>query len=1190
VTPLVSARTLGLADLFTAVPPGRLLAGPRAHALATAAGTGSLVAGDLDLTRWRGDRVEDSDGVFFYVRDLDGGAVWSAGYQPTRCRPTHYTVRMGEGCVEITREDEGIETVLETVVAPDAAAALYRVRLTNHSDRPRRLDVTSYAEVVLAPRAFDLGHPGFAKLFVETERVTGRPALLARRRPRGADEEPRWLYHTLAGGDAVTHETDRARFLGRGRGVAAPAMLDAGAVLDGTTGCVLDPVVVLRAEAALAPGESRTFVFTLGAADTRDEALAAVDRFSRCDDGAFDAADRYERTLREGLGLSEEETEVLHDDAVRRLYTRTGEDADDRVLFFWEAMGLPRWAREVSVAPSTNDASFDAPGDPVALPASGALVVANGEKEEELLFWNGYGGFSADGTEYVLRLLPGPDGRPQLPPLPWTNVAANERAGFVASERGTFHTWAGNSRVNRLTPWSNDPVSDPHGEALYVRDEETGRFWSPTPGPVPAPAPYEVRHGYGATRYRIDWDGLALDTVVFVPTEDPLKLVRVRVTNHSDRSRTLALYSYARLVLGALAEEEGPTTETSAEGGIVRAQNAASERFPEAVAFAAAVAPQGMEATADRAAFLGPQGSPEAPRILLHGGPLAPAAGPGYDGAAVLRAPLTIAPGATEEVTFLLGQGADAAETDQLLTHYSTPEGVEEALEGVKRFWAETLGAVQVKTPVPELDVLANGWLLYQNLACRMRGRSAFYQSGGAYGFRDQLQDALSLVYTRPDLTRRQIVLHAGHQFVEGDVLHWWHPPDDGGIRTRFADDLLWLPLAASFYVGATGDRSVLDEEAPFLTARELEDGEDEVFLYARPSGQTGSVYVHCCRALDRSLKVGLHGLPLMGTGDWNDGMNRVGREGRGESVWMGFFLSSILTDFIPLCEARGEHDRAAGYRAFQKELDEALNREGSGWDGRWYRRAYYDDGAVLGSAESDECQIDAIAQAWAVLSGVAPPEKATQALDALEERLVDEEAGIIRLLTPAFDTTPHDPGYIKGYVPGVRENGGQYTHAALWAVRALAAAGRRERAAPLLAMLSPVRHTRTPEAVARYRAEPYVVAADVYGVAPHVGRGGWTWYTGSAGWMYRVFLESVLGLTLEGGTALVLRPVIPAEWPGFSIQYRTPTGTYTVAVTNGPGGHVSAATLDGAALEVEGSAVRVPLTPGDHHVTVSLG
>jgi cyclic beta-1,2-glucan synthetase len=510
---------------------------------------------------------------------------------------------------------------------------------------------------------------------------------------------------------------------------------------------------------------------------------------------------------------------------------------------------------------------------------------------------------------------------------------------------------------------------------------------------------------------------------------------------------------------------------------------------------------------------------------------------------------------------------------------------IDDAFSAVTSFWQELLSAVHVQTPEPALDVLLNGWLAYQNLACRMWARSAFYQSGGAFGFRDQLQDAAALLYLDQQITRNQILLHAAHQFVEGDVLHWWHPPTSKGIRTRFSDDLLWLPYITLFYIARTGDAALLDENARFLTADLLDADDDEIFVLPADTGAHGSIYEHCCRALDRSLTSGAHGLPLMGVGDWNDGMNRVGREGRGESVWLGFFLFDILHDFIPICEARGDVPRADRYRAYLDDLAIALNE--SGWDGAWYRRAYYDNGAPLGSRHSDECRIDALAQAWAVISRAAPAERAESALSEMRRHLINEQDGIIRLLAPPFDRTPHDPGYIKGYVPGVRENGGQYTHAALWAVRAIAEMGDRENAVRLLTMLTPVRHTSDRQRVMTYQSEPYVIAADVYGVAPHVGRAGWTWYTGSAGWMYRVLLESILGINVDRGEALRLCPCVPSDWPGFTVSLRLADDT--TYVLNVQQSDQPSRTSLGA---VAGSEIVIPIVRdgGRHNVDIVLG
>jgi N,N'-diacetylchitobiose phosphorylase len=1185
---LSATTSITLDDLFAPVPPARLLAGATAHTLVTAAGTGFVAAGPLTLTRWRGDATEDIDGFFLYLRDLESGAVWSAGFQPTAASPDRYAAHLREGSLCIEREDAGIVSELIVAVHPEMPVELRRLTLTNLSDRLRRLDVTSYAEVVIAPRAADLAHPAFSKLFVETERLAGRAALLARRRPRGADEPARWMFHALLNPDGmdVEHETDRARFIGRGCTLRSPAALGAETRLSGATGCVLDPVVSLRREVLLEPGESVALDFALGKLAEREVADTLLDRLALEADHVFASADALAAARREAAGLSEAEAAAHHRRAAARLYRIAPSDSE---LSAAAALGVGL------DSPIMAEASGRASAPPAEVPYAAGGPAPGGPVKHEVPP-NGFGAFSEDGSEYVILVVPGADGRPVLPPLPWTNVVANERIGFVASERGAWHTWAGNSREHRLTPWSNDPISDPHGEAMYVRDEEDGAFWSPAPGPALTSAAFEVRHGFGYTCYTLVNAGLEHELTVYVALEEPVRLARLRLRNTSGRARRLSVFSYARLVLGGMAEETAPHVNTMWDGSAVWARNPNSRAFPEAVAFGSAVGPEGasVSATADREAFLGRFGSPEAPRALRQPDSLAGEAGRGLDNCATLQVTLALDPGEEAEVVFLLGMGDNEIDARALCTRYAAPGMAADALRAVRAFWSDLLGAIRIETPVLALDVLTNGWLLYQALACRMWGRTAFYQSGGAYGFRDQLQDALAFLAIRPVIVRRQLLLHAAHQFVEGDVLHWWHPPLSEGIRTRFSDDLLWLPYAAAAYVQSTGDHAVLDEEVPFLRARQLEPGEDEAYLRPEPSGEAGSLYEHACRALDRSLTVGAHGLPLMGTGDWNDGMNRVGREGHGESVWLGFFLYAILRDFRPLCMQRGDTARAARYAAHAEHLRKALND--AGWDGHWYRRAYYDDGTPLGSAQSDECKIDAIAQAWAVLSGAAQLDRAALALDALDAHLVDEDARIIRLLTPPFEQTPHDPGYIKGYVPGVRENGGQYTHGALWAVRALAEAGRRERAAVLLAMLSPVAHTATHEDAERYLTEPYVVAADVYGVSPHTGRGGWTWYTGSAGWMHRVAVESICGLCVVDGESLALRPCIPDDWPGVSLRYRLPgeETVYEVIIDNP---HSCSETLlravvDGEPAEIRDGAARIPLVHDGrtHHVRIVLG
>ncbi len=1282
-------------------PRAQVLSNGTLTTVVTESGGGGTRFGGLALTRWAPDPVSDADGELIYLRDLDSGRFWSLGLQPAAGEPDEYALELEDGQVVLHRSDGDVRQTLEICVSPYYDAELRRLTLANGSAHARRLEITTYAELVLNSPAADAAHPAFSKLFVQTELAARSGAILARRRPRSPEDEPLWAVHLLrearghAGAPGLEVETDRMRFIGRGRRLAAPAALDPGVALSGSVGNVLDPVASLRRVMELRPGESARYVAVLAAASARDDAEVLARRYAAPLAGAeaFNHAAERARNLLADLripagwtrhipvltgellfggsqpGDAQATRDAAGEAALRELGVTAAAplalaDTAERglaaaaiaVAAYWRRQGLPvdllvladgdadaGVFRELARVPAPRGLGttvvvaaseltpavttfaraaarvrFDAAqaraaeAGPAPAPyvrpraappryrparpddaAAARPSNSSAEDAEPLGFFNGRGGFSEDGTEYVIRMEPGAAG-PALPPLPWTHLVANDETGFLASERGPGYTWSLNSRENRLTPWLNDPVCDPQADALYLRDEDSGLFWSPTPGPVPAPAAYEARWGFGRAQWRTRAFGLEQEVTAFVPRSGPPRIVRVRVTNRGDTPRRLSVFAYAQWVLGVLPHESRLLRATADPAlGAVFAINPANGAFADRVAFAAAVpplvgAPVGV--TADRHVFLGARGDVSDPAALWNEPFLDARAGRGGDPCAALQASLALAPGEMGECAFLLGEAASEAGARAAIERFSDPGTIEAELATACGFWTELTGRLRVQTPSPALDLMLNGWLTYQDLCCRIQARSAFYQSGGAFGFRDQLQDAAALVYLEPALTRHQIVLHAAHQFVEGDVLHWWQPPTGQGIRTRFSDDLLWLPYVAAHYLAVTGDVGVLDERVRFVAARRLGPGEDEAFLLPADSGESGTVYEHCCRAIDRSLTVGAHGLPLIGTGDWNDGMNRVGREGRGESVWLGFFLYGILEDFAAICESRSDFGRAERYRRYRAHLRAALNE--GGWDGGWYRRAYYDDGAPLGSAESDECRIDTIAQAWAVLSGAAPPERAAQALDALERSLVREDERLIALLTPPFDRTPHDPGYIKGYVPGVRENGGQYTHGALWGVRALAEAGRRERAAALLELLSPVSHSRTPEEVAVYQVEPYVVAADVYAVAPHVGRGGWTWYTGSAGWMLRVALESVLGLTIEGGRTLRLCPCIPAAWPGFAVTYRLPgaAATYDVRVTRGSGPTV--ATLDGKAAGVVDGAVVAPLLRDGraHELRVALG
>ena len=1146
------------------VPAAAVLTNGRYAVLVTAIGTGYSAYGGMALTRWVPDHTSDALGFFLYIKDEQTGEWWTNGVQPSRHPPRSHAMDVTAGRVTLRRTDGDLETVTEICVAPEGDVELRRVTFINRSETPRALQLTTYTEVVLNTPEGDAGHPAFSKLFVQTVRTEDGAGLLAKRRPRSPNDSSLWLEHRLwcarkcVKGDAEV-ETDRARFIGRGRNLSRPRAMDAQSHLSGSVGNVLDPVLSIRRRIIVPACGSATVIMMLAASTTREDVENIARKYGAAPDG-------------------DDPMRVI-DEAFRAAAADAPAEGDDVASEMWAAARDARYA--IERLPSGRSERADL----------GADLESEPREREELVSFNGYGGFSLGGTEYVIRFERDGDD-PRLPPQPWANVIANERIGFVASESGAMSTWCENSRKNRLTPWSNDPVRDPHGEALYIRDDDTGDFWSPTPGPVIGVGEYETRHGFGYTVYRHASSALEEEIVVFVPRHDPVKITRVRVTNHGHATRQLSVFSYSHLVLGGLPWETAPNVVTSAKDGVIRATNLANDEFAHLVAFATAISPSGhVHLTTDRRGFIGVGSDTDDPAALHSNAPLDGRTGSQLDPCAAVQVQMTVAAGQTVECVFLLGEGTDDAEVTQLVARYRERDATGAALADVRVFWLGLVSGIQIATPSPAIDLMVNGWLTYQNLSCRVWGRTAFYQSGGAFGFRDQLQDTAALVYLDPALTREQILLHAAHQFVEGDVLHWWHPPTSAGIRTHFSDDLLWLPYVTAFYVQTTGDESVLSEVVPYVTAPPLPLEEDEAFVVPAQSGTSGSVYEHCVLTIDRSLKTGVHGLPLMGTGDWNDGMNRVGREGRGESVWLGFFLVYVLKHFIPVCERAGDRARAGTYRDHVTQLTTALND--AGWDGDWYRRAFYDDGTPLGSAKDDECRIDAIAQAWSVISGVASPHRAKSALDAMESHLVSEHDGIIRLLTPAFDQTPRDPGYIKGYLPGVRENGGQYTHGALWAVRALAEYGSCSRAAQLLTMVSPVTHGRDADAVARYQVEPYVIAADVYGVAPHVGRGGWTWYTGSAGWMFRVALESILGVEIVNAKTLLLRPCIPDDWPGFKLRYRIPgTGTtYELIVTRG-GGESSACIDAGPRLLARNGAIPIPLVDdGESHiVTVTLG
>ncbi len=1241
----------------TRTPRTQLLSNGRYAVMVTNAGGGYSRWGDVELTRWRADTTCDRWGTFCYVRDTESGRFWSNAYQPAGGDPDNYAVSFTVDRAEIRRSDDGIETETEIMVATEDDAEIRRIAFINRSGRPRALEVTSYVELALAPHAADRQHPAFSKLFIETEAIEPYGVLLATRRPRDPEDQPVWVAHVLTapdGGD-LEFETNRGRFIGRGRTCADPAAVHG--ALSNSFGQVLDPILSLRRRISLEPGERVELALVLAAGATREDVIALVERYSdpqavaRGLDMAWSHAQLELRHLRiqpdDARRFQQLANAMLYPhgqfrpSADRLKQNRLGQarlwpygisgdlpiavvtigDARDMTLVrqmlqahtYWRLHGLKADLVMLNEESSSYDQPLNEqlkrlaqghsmytgvdtqggvflrnvdqiPEDDLTLLLSAArvvLVAARGplaqqlgmpmevvpmpgtlptryvEEEPsaplvfmELPYFNGLGGFTADGREYAVYL--GPD---RWTPAPWVNVIANPTFGTLVTEARSGFTWFGNSQHGRLTGWSNDPVCDTPSEAVYIRDEETGTYWSPTPLPIRELDAYRSRHGAGYTVFEHNSHAIEQELITFVPTDetggDPVCIKRLRLRNDSSRLRRLSVTFYAEWTLGTDREKTAMHVVTSwdARSRSLLAVNRYHPDDGERVAFAA-LTPPPHSTSGDRTEFIGRNRTAANPaalqRVWLSG-----RTGAGLDPCAALQIKLDLAPGQDEEVAFLLGQAGSVKEVRELVKKYRDAAAIDAALHRTSGWWDRILGTVQVETPHVSVNVLLNRWLLYQTLSCRVWGRSGFYQSGGAYGFRDQLQDVMALLTAAPAIAREHIMRAAGRQFPEGDVQHWWHPPGGGGVRTRCSDDMLWLPYAVSQYVDVTGDTSILQIEVPFVDGRELEAGEYEAYLVPNVTDERVSIYEHCRLAIARGLTRGPHGLPLIGNGDWNDGMNRVGVEGRGESVWLGWFLVDVLKRFARVAKLAGRAKEAASYRASARELAKRVER--SAWDGEWYCRAYLDDGTPIGSSANQEARIDSLPQSWAAICGGADPERTRQALDAAWKHLVLREEKLVLLFTPPFDTSAVNPGYIKGYPPGVRENGGQYTHAAVWFARALAEFGDGDRAGTVLRLLNPVEHAREPEEVERYVVEPYALAADIYRLPGHVGRGGWTWYTGSAGWLYRVWIESVLGVKIRGST-LSIDPVLPPGWDRVGIKLKRGKALYEITVENPEG------------------------------------
>jgi cellobiose phosphorylase len=1228
----------------------------RYRVMITNAGGGYSNWKDIAVTRWREDSTCDNWGAFCYLRDAENGNFWSATFQPTLHRPEKYEAIFSKGRAEFRRRDFDIDTHTIIVVSPEDDIELRRVHLTNRTRTNRIIDITSYAEVVLAPNGADLAHPAFSNLFVQTEIIYQRQAILCTRRPRSVDEHSPWMFHLMAVHGAeirgISFETDRTQFIGRGNTVVSPQAMTISKSLSGSQGSVLDPIVAIQFKILLEPEGSATIDIVTGISESREEALNLVEKYQdmQIANRVFELAWTHSQVVLRQINASESDAQLYGRLASSIIFANSSLRAEPGILIknrrgqsglwaysisgdlpivllqiedpaninlvrqlvqahaYWRLKGLAVdlviWNEDHAgyrqllqeqiiglIAAGIEANIIDRPGgifvrsadqisneDRILFQTVARAIISDtrgaladqinrrGYKElpvshfkatrtfrpnpqsdqvlarKDLIFYNSIGGFTPDGREYVITTS-----KDRITPAPWVNVLANQGFGTVISENGMAYTWAENSHEYRLTPWYNDPVTDSSGETMYIRDEETGHFWSPTPLTDSESKLYLCRHGFGYSVFEHNEGGIVTELWIYVAIDASVKFSVLKVRNESERSCKLSATSYVEWVLGDLRNKSAMHVNTSADlnSSVIYAVNPYNPELANRVAFLQ-TDDTSCSITCDRTEFIGRNGTLKNPAVMSRSR-LSGKNGVALDPCAAIQVPFDLAAGQRREIIFRLGTGRDMDDANSLIHRFRGSGSAYAALEAVWQYWSHTLGAVQIETPDLSLNVLVNGWLLYQTLACRLWARSGYYQSGGAFGFRDQLQDVMSLIHTKPNILRENLLLFASRQFPEGDVQHWWHPPSGRGVRTHCSDDYLWLPLATCRYVIGTGDTGVLDESIHFLEGRPVNPEDDSYYDLPNRSEEKSTLYEHCKRSILHGLRFGDHGLPLIGTCDWNDGMNKVGNQGKGESVWLGFFLFEVLTQFIKVAQARDDFEFVELCRNAAKKIQR--NIEKNGWDGEWYRRAYFDNGLPLGSASNDECQIDSISQSWSVLSGAGDTDRSKIAMESVNKRLVRHEYSLVQLLDPPFDKSDLNPGYIKGYVPGVRENGGQYTHAAIWAAMAFSKLGDSKKAWEILTMINPINHAKTPEEVATYKVEPYVIAADVYALSPHIGQGGWTWYTGSAGWMYRLVVESLLGLRLETDK-LYIEPCIPYNWTSFKIHYRYRETIYRITLT----------------------------------------
>jgi cyclic beta-1,2-glucan synthetase len=1248
-----------------AYPEVHLLSNGRYHVMVSSSGGGYSCAGEVSLTRWREDSTVESSGPTFYVADIETESYWTNAFLPCLSSGSRYEAIFLPGRAEFRRHDEGVETHTDIAVSTEDDLEVRRLRITNRTNRSRRLMITGFTEVVLAQRIADELHMAFSNIFVQTEVIRSSNAILAHRRPRSNEETSIWMFAVLQSSDtgvgSASFDTNRMRCIGRGRSAKNPIMMDIFEPFAENLNDSMDPCMAIRRTIDLDEDATVTIDFILGSAPSKEEAMNLVLKYQdhRMADRVFQVAPTYSMAVLSHIGATETEAllfealasgivfplscfrapsstlrrnrkgqswlwrfgisgdipivllrvsssdnlQIVRDVLRAHAYWRMKGLQSDLVILNEDSSGYRRVLQDeilslvsagteahlidkkggIFIRPVENFSDEDrvlilAVSRVVLIDRDGTLEqqlrdrksqaesarasamftgkqlissfgsivpsartgLSKSASQEDLVFDNGIGGFASTGREYVVHCKTG-----ERSPMPWVNVISNSRLGTVISESGSAYTWFGNSQLFRISPWSNDAVSDPSGERLFLRDVLSGQFFSLSPLQSASSAPYTCRHGIGYTTF--EHREIDLDTRLdcFVAINSPVKFMRVRILNRSSRKRLISLFASIDLVLGDLKSRHAMNVVTELETltGAILARNFYNTDFANSVVFLDC-SESVRSVSGDRLEFLGCNEDPGFPDALLRRG-LSDRLGAGLDPCASMQVQVELASGSEREVVFILGAGSSSEEAVGLIKKWRGCSAAGIAFEEVERFWKAKTGTFRANTPDKALNIVMNAWLPYQVLSCRLWGRSGFYQSGGAFGFRDQLQDCLALLHQMPELARSHILRCASRQFVEGDVQHWWHPPCGRGVRTHCSDDYLWLPYAVCKYVEVTGDKEILAEQVSFLFARKLTGLEESIYDMPETSDQTESLFEHCVRALEHGLTYGSHGIPLIGSGDWNDGMNRVGHEGKGESVWLGFFLHEVLMRFSELSAACGKHELATKYLAEAKQL--AVNVDGNCWDGEWYVRAYFDDGSPVGSERSDECKIDSLSQSWATIAQVGSPERRAMALDSVWKKLVRHDLKIVQLFDPPYRKTASDPGYIKGYPPGVRENAGQYTHATVWAAWAYALAGQNDRASKLISYINPINHALNLKAAEKYRVEPYVIAADISSQMPYQGRGGWTWYTGSASWYYRLLCEVVFGVR-KVADSLSFEPHPPTEWSDFSLEYRFESTVYDIS------------------------------------------